>query len=198
MGNFTIRPCPPGNLPDVKLISSRRFGDGRGTFNEVFKASAFREDGIAFQPVQQNRSISLPRFTLRGLHFQRPPHAQAKLVRCLSGGAFDVVVDLRRGAPSYGSWVSTRLEPGGDQLFVPKGYAHGFCTLLPETVVEYLADAEYAPESDGGVAWDDPEIAVDWPAPRDELVLSDKDARQPALAALGDVFVYERPEGEPA
>ena len=198
MSNFTIQSCPPGSLPDVKLIGSRLFGDGRGTFSEVFKLSAFRDGGMAFQPVQQNRSFSLPRFTLRGLHFQRPPHAQAKLVRCLSGAIFDVAVDLRRGAPSYGTWVGARLEPGGDQLFVPKGYAHGFCTLLPETVVEYLVDAEYAADSDGGVAWDDPEIAVDWPAPRDEVVLSDKDGRQPTLAALGEVFVYEQQEGEPA
>ena len=198
MSNFTIRPCPPGSLPDVKLISSRLFGDGRGTFGEVFKASAFRDGGMAFQPVQQNRSFSLPRFTLRGLHFQRPPHAQAKLVRCLSGAIFDVAVDLRRGAPSHGTWVAARLEPDGDQLFVPKGYAHGFCTLLPDTIVEYLVDAEYAADSEGGVAWDDPEIAVDWPAPRNEVMLSDKDGRQPTLAALGEVFVYAGQEGEPA
>ena len=198
MSNFTIQSCPPGSLPEVKLITGRSFGDGRGTFSEVFKLSAFRDGGMAFQPVQQNRSFSLPRFTLRGLHFQRPPHAQAKLVRCLTGAIFDVAVDLRRGSPSYGTWVGARLEPGVDQLFVPKGYAHGFCTLLPETTVEYLVDAEYAAESDGGVAWDDPEIAVDWQAPHDQVVLSDKDGRQPTLAALGEIFVYEPQEEKPA
>ena len=198
MANFTIRPCPPGSLPDVKLITSRPFGDGRGSFSELFKASTFRDGGMAFQPVQQNRSVSLSRNPVRGLHFQRPPFAQAKLVRCLSGAIFDVAVDLRCGAPSYGTWVGTRLEPDGDQLFVPKGYAHGFCTLLPETIVEYLVDAEYAADSEGGVAWDDPEIGIDWPAPRNDVMLSDKDGRLPTLAALGEVFVYERQEGEPA
>ncbi len=197
MPNFTIAPCPPGDLPDVKLVGSRLFGDSRGTFNEVYQESAFRAAGIAFRPNQQNRSFSLSRFTVRGLHFQRPPHAQAKLVRCLSGAIFDVAVDLRLGSPSYGAWVGARLEPGGSQLFVPKGYAHGFCTLLPETSIEYLVDAEYAPESDAGVAWDDPDIAVDWPAPHDQVVLSDKDARQPALADLDAVFVYGLQEGEP-
>ena len=197
MSNFTIEACPPGTLAEVKLISSRLFGDGRGTFGEVFKASAFEAAGMDFRPVQQNRSFSVPRYTLRGLHFQRPPHAQAKLVRCLSGAIFDVAVDLRHGSPSYGRWVGARLEPGGSQLFVPKGFAHGFCTLLPESTVEYLVDAEYAPDSDAGVAWDDPEIAVAWPAPPDQVVLSDKDQRQPALAELGEVFHYEEREGEP-
>lgn len=196
MSNFTIEPCPPGTLPEIKLITSRLFGDGRGTFNEVFKESAFEAAGMDFRPNQQNRSFSLSCFTLRGLHFQRPPHAQAKLVRCLTGAIFDVAVDLRQGSPSYGAWVGARLEPGGAQLFVPKGYAHGFCTLLPETTVEYLVDAEYAPGSDAGVAWDDPDIAVDWPAPHDQVVLSDKDARQPPLAELGRVFVYPEQEGE--
>ncbi len=198
VSNFTIEPCPPGALPGVKLITSRRFGDGRGTFSEVYKESAFDTAGMAFRPNQQNRSFSLSRFTVRGLHFQRPPHAQAKLVRCLTGGIFDVAVDLRHGSPTYGAWVGARLEPGGAQLFVPKGYAHGFCTLLPETTVEYLVDAEYAPQSDAGVAWDDPDIAVDWPAPHDQVVLSEKDAKQPTLADLGAVFLYEELEGEPA
>ncbi len=185
---MNVLPCPPGTIADVKLVQPEPIADARGNFTELYRRSRLREAGLSFDVVQQNRSYSRRPGTVRGLHFQIPPHAQAKLVRVLSGGAFDVAVDLREGSATYGQWVATHLESGGAQLFVPRGFAHGFCTLQPETIVEYLVDAEYAPEHERGIAWDDPDIAVRWPEVPNGYTLSDRDGRLPALRAFGLVF----------
>ncbi|MDJ0894749.1 MAG: dTDP-4-dehydrorhamnose 3,5-epimerase [Alphaproteobacteria bacterium] len=188
---MNILPCPPGTIADVKLVQTEPIADARGSFTELYRHSQLREAGISFDVVQQNRSLSLRAGTVRGLHFQIPPHAQAKLVRVASGAAFDVAVDLRQESATYGQWVATRLEGGGPQIFIPRGFAHGFCTLQPDTIVEYLVDAEYAPEHDRGIAWDDPDVAVRWPEVPNGYILSDRDRRLPALRALGPVFTAD-------
>ena len=160
---------------------------------EVYNERTFAEAGIACRFVQDNHSLSVPAFTLRGLHFQTPPHAQDKLVRCLRGRIFDVAVDLRAGSPTYGLWVGAELSAdNGHQLFVPVGFAHGFLTLEPDCEVTYKVSDVYAPACDGGLRWDDPTIAIDWPLPasiRPEL--SSKDAALPPLADWRSPFPYD-------
>jgi dTDP-4-dehydrorhamnose 3,5-epimerase len=169
-------------IPDVVLITPRRYADARGYFIETYRASAFAELGIAATFVQDNQSMSVACGTLRGLHFQRPPRAQAKLIRVLKGAIFDVAVDLRRGSRTYGAWVGARLSAdGGEQLFVPRGFAHGFCTLEPATEVVYKCDEYYAAEHEGGIHFADPLLAIDWPIEGNEAVLSDRDRALPAL-----------------
>jgi dTDP-4-dehydrorhamnose 3,5-epimerase len=171
------------------LIEVRRFADARGAFAETYSHRDFADLGIAEAFVQDNWSRSDPVGTVRGLHFQRAPHAQAKLVRVLRGAILDVAVDLRRSAPSHARHVAIELEEGdGRMLYVPAGFAHGFCTLRPGTEIAYKVSDVYAPDCDGGIAWDDPALGIDWPvAPRD-AVLSDKDARLPRLADLPPIF----------
>lgn len=179
----------------VKLITPRRFDDDRGWFRETFSERAMAELGLYDRFVQDNQSYSRHAGTLRGLHFQLPPHAQAKLVRCLRGRIYDVAVDLRRGSPSYGAWVAAELSAeNGRQLYVPIGFAHGFLTLEPDCEVAYKVTAHYAPQSDAGLAWNDPDLAIDWPADPADVTLSDRDARLPALAAFDSPFAYG---GEP-
>ena len=152
------------NANPVQLVPTRRFGDDRGWFSETYSAPALAAFGVRETYVQDNHSMSQPAGTLRGLHFQTPPHAQAKLVRCVRGAVFDVAVDLRLGSPTYGRWVAATLTAqNGLQLAVPAGFAHGFLTLEPETEIIYKVSALYAPAHDGGVLWSDPEIAVAWP-----------------------------------
>lgn len=171
------------------LIEVRRIADARGVFAETYSHRDFADLGIAEAFVQDNWSRSDPVGTVRGLHFQRAPRAQAKLVRVLRGAILDVAVDLRRSAPSYARHVAIELEEGdGRMLYVPAGFAHGFCTLRPGTEIAYKVSDVYAPDCDGGIAWDDPALGIDWPvAPRD-AVLSDKDARLPRLADLPPIF----------
>ncbi len=141
---------------------------------------------------QDNHSYSQPVGTLRGLHFQTPPHAQAKLVRCVRGSIWDVAVDLRAGSPTFGVWTAATLSAdNGDQLFIPAGFGHGFITLEPNCEVIYKVDDHYAPECDGGIAWNDPTIALPWPLPPGGPVLSDKDRRLPALADWNSPFDYD-------
>ncbi|HWL81069.1 MAG TPA: dTDP-4-dehydrorhamnose 3,5-epimerase [Roseomonas sp.] len=176
----------------VRLIRPRRFGDDRGWFVESWSRGRFAAAGIDCEFVQDNHSMSAAPGTLRGLHFQRPPHAQDKLVRCLRGRIFDVAVDLRKGSPTYGHWVGATLTAeGGEQLFVPIGFAHGFVTLEPDTEVAYKTSAAYAPDCDAGIRWDDPTIGVAWPLPAGGPVLSAKDQRQPALASFDTPFAYD-------
>jgi len=159
--------------------------DERGYFAEVFRANVFAQHvpGAAF--VQENQSLSVRAGTIRGIHFQTPPASQGKLVRCLAGKLFDVAVDLRRDSPSYGRWVSVVLSPElGNQLWVPAGFGHGFCTLEPNSIVSYRVTSYYSHEHDKGVAWDDPEIGIDWPDIADPETLSAKDRTQPRLADL--------------
>jgi len=173
------------DIPDVKLITPRRFADALGFFSEVYVRRRFHEHGITDDFVQENQSLSRTSGTLRGLHLQLPPHAQAKLVRCVRGRIFDVAVDLRAQSPTYRRWVAAELSPENwSQLYVPAGFAHGFLTLEPDTEVIYQVTAYYAPECDLGVAWDDPDIGVAWPLAGGQPVLSEKDQRQPRLKDL--------------
>lgn len=176
----------------VVLIKPRRFGDERGWFSESFNARRFRDEvgDIAF--CQDNQSLSRPVGTLRGLHFQTPPHAQAKLVSCLRGAVWDVCVDVRGGSPTYGQWVAAILSAeNGHQLFIPAGFAHGFVTLEPDSHIFYKVDDYYAPDCDGGIAWNDPDLALPWPLPGDGPVLSDKDRTLPRLADFASPFAYD-------
>ena len=183
----------------VQLIEPRRFGDDRGWFTEVYKATDFAARGITSRFVQDNHSLSVPRFTLRGLHFQTPPHGQDKLVRCIVGRIFDVAVDVRAGSPTYARWVGAELSAeNGRQLFVPVGFAHGFLTLEERCEVTYKCSDVYAPDCDGGVRWDDPDIAVDWPMPAGTAPeLSPKDARLPPLREFTSPFAYDGRPLEP-
>ncbi|MCE1237729.1 MAG: dTDP-4-dehydrorhamnose 3,5-epimerase [Hyphomicrobiales bacterium] len=181
-------------MPPVRVITPRRFGDDRGWFCETHSDRNFtRDTGLEIRFVQDNQSLSHPVHTLRGIHFQRPPHAQAKLVRCLKGRIFDVAVDLRRGSPTYAGWVGVELDAAsGRQLFIPAGFGHGFVTLEPDTEVFYKVDDFYAADCDGGVRWDDPAIGVDWGLPADVApALSPKDAALPALAEFDSPFDYD-------
>ena len=174
-----------GGLEEVILIRPVRIEDERGFFAETFRQSEFLANGIDCAFVQENHSLSRQKGTLRGLHFQTPPYAQAKLVRCISGRLLDVVVDIRPQAPTFGRHITVELSAeGGEQLFVPAGYAHGFCTLEDNTEIVYSVSAYYAPEADSGLAFDDPEIGIDWPFPSDEMTLSNRDRHWPLLADL--------------
>ncbi|MEM0914331.1 MAG: dTDP-4-dehydrorhamnose 3,5-epimerase [Planctomycetota bacterium] len=180
-------------IPEVKLITPKRFGDHRGFFMETFSAPVLAEAGIARNWVQDNHSLSEHPGVLRGLHFQASPHAQAKLVRVVSGRVWDVAVDVRKGSPTYGKWAAAELSAENDQqMFVPEGFAHGFVTLEPGTAFLYKVSNLYAPESEGGVAWDDPDLNLPWPLPAGiEPRLSDKDTQLPRLAELDSPFVYD-------
>lgn len=174
------------------MITPRRFEDARGWFSETWHSDRYASQGITAAFCQDNRSYSKPRFTLRGLHFQRVPFAQAKLVQCVRGRVFDVAVDLRRAAPTFTRWVGTELSAErGNQLFIPAGFAHGFLTLEEDCEVAYKVDAHYAPQADGGVCWDDPEFGIDWPLDGKTPVLSDKDRSLPALAGADFDFPYD-------
>jgi dTDP-4-dehydrorhamnose 3,5-epimerase len=179
----------------VKLIQPKRIGDDRGWFSETWNARRFEAAGVAVQFVQDNHSLSRSPGVLRGLHFQTPPHAQAKLVRCVRGRILDVAADVRRGSPTYGQWVAAELSAqNGRQLFVPVGFAHGFLTLDADTEVEYKVSDYYAPECDGGLIWNDPQISIAWPLGEDGPTLSPKDARLPLLQDFDSPFDYD---GEP-
>src|SRR4051794_2278416 len=176
-------------IPDVKVVRTERFSDARGYFCETFRRSAFAEKGIPNDFIQDNQSCSEPVGTVRGLHFQRPPFAQAKLIRVLKGAILDVAVDLRRFSPTFGRHVSVKLDSESDeQLFVPKGFAHGFCTLRPQTVVFYKVDEVYSPAHDGGIHWADADLAIEWPVKASEVRLSAKDRTLPTFDQLAPVF----------
>jgi dTDP-4-dehydrorhamnose 3,5-epimerase len=166
-------------------IRPRKIADDRGYFSEVFRLSTFAEQAGAIAFVQENQSLSRRMGTVRGIHFQIRPAAQGKLVRCLAGSILDVAVDLRTGSPTFGRYVSLILTPReNNQLWVPVGFGHGFCTLEPNSVISYRVTNYYSPEHDRGVAWDDPDIGIDWPEVADPGTLSGKDRQQPRLAEL--------------
>jgi dTDP-4-dehydrorhamnose 3,5-epimerase len=176
-------------IPDVKLIRSPRFSDARGYFCETFQRADFAALGIENDFLQDNQSSSDRPGTVRGLHFQRPPFAQTKLVRVLRGSIFDVAVDLRRSSPSFGMHIAIELSSeGNEQLLIPTGFAHGFCTLEPHTVVFYKVDQVYSAADDGGVNWADPQLRIEWPVASAEVILSEKDRGLPMLADLTSVF----------
>jgi dTDP-4-dehydrorhamnose 3,5-epimerase len=172
------------SLPEVRLIAPDRFGDDRGFFSEVYSRRDFAAAGIAAEFVQDNHSLSAQPGTVRGLHYQLPPFAQAKLVRVVRGAVFDVAVDLRRGSPSFGRHVSAVLSAEAwNRLFVPTGFAHGFCTLEPATEVVYKVTAYYSRDHDRGIRWDDPALGILWPVGPAAAVLSEKDRALPGLQA---------------
>ena len=175
-------------LPGVKLITPKRFADQRGFFSETFSAHAFAEAGLDTVFVQDNHSLSREAGTVRGLHFQSPPYAQDKLVRVTKGAILDVAVDIRRGSATYGQHIATVLsEENWLQLLIPVGFAHGFCTLAPDTEVIYKVSNFYAPANDHGLRWDDPALGIEWPDFAG-AVSSDKDKAQPLLADLPEYF----------
>lgn len=178
-------------LDGVYEITPTKFGDERGFFSETWNAEKLARAGIVVDFVQDNHSFSRPRGVLRGLHFQMPPFAQDKLVRVLRGSVFDVAVDIRKGSPTFGKWVGVTLsDKAWNQILVPKGFAHGFVTLEPDTEVVYKVSAPYSQPHDRSIRFDDPDIAIDWPVPVAELTLSGKDAAAPNLNALETGFVY--------
>lgn len=184
----------PAFLPDPVLtgvihIRPARIGDNRGWFCETFNARVFAEAGIDCTFVQDNTSFSAAEGTLRGLHYQLPPHAQAKLVRCTRGRILDVVVDIREGSPTFGQSMTIELSAaGGEQVFVPEGFAHGFCTLEADCEISYKVTTHYAPDADRGIAYDDPALGIDWPFPAEGLTLSERDLKHPRLSQLAVAF----------
>jgi dTDP-4-dehydrorhamnose 3,5-epimerase len=181
-----VEPC---SLAEVLLITPVRHSDSRGYFSEVFNEAAWREAGVGCRFIQDNQSLSLLAGTLRGLHFQIPPFAQAKLVRVLRGAIYDVAVDIRPGSETYGRFVGVTLTAdSGSQLFVPAGFAHGFCTLQPRTEVLYKVDAPYSREHERGLAWDDPEVGIPWPVPAKEVNVLERDRCFPRLDGLPGFF----------
>ncbi|MFN0263121.1 dTDP-4-dehydrorhamnose 3,5-epimerase [Tepidamorphus sp. 3E244] len=176
-------------IPDLKLIEPARHVDTRGHFSEVYSAREFARHGIDAVFVQDNHSVSHQAGTIRGLHFQSPPHAQGKLVRVVSGLVVDVAVDMRTQSSTFGQHVCVELSAeNGRQLWVPEGFAHGFCTLVPDTEVLYKVTEFYHPQSDLGVAFDDPELAIKWPEVGLDYAMSDKDRHLPKLSDLRPYF----------
>jgi len=178
-------------LIGLLLIEPDRFSDHRGFFAETYSRRVYAALGIDLEFVQDNHSLSAAVGTLRGLHFQAPPHAQAKLVRCGRGAIFDVVVDIRCGSPTYGEWAGYELSAAnGAQLYVPTGFAHGFVTLEPDSEIIYKCSDYYAPVSEGTLRWDDSDIGIHWPL-KGDAILSSKDAIAPLLRDLDSPFHFE-------
>lgn len=172
-------------IPDVLVLTPRRFTDARGYFVETWSRAAYRRLGIDADFVQDNQSLSLAEGTVRGLHFQAPPCQQAKLVRVLQGSIFDVAVDIRPRSPSFGRWCAIKMTSDKhEQMYIPRGFAHGFMTLERDTVVAYKVDAPYSPEHEGGIRWDDPALSIPWPRFADANVISSKDLELPFLEAM--------------
>ena len=177
-------------IPGVVIIEPRIFGDSRGYFFESFSERTFAEQVADVKFVQDNESKSCYG-VLRGLHFQKPPHAQSKLVRVVKGRVLDVAVDIRKGSPTFGRHVEVELsEDNHRQFFIPRGFAHGFAVLSDEAVFQYKCDNYYAPQSEGAVAWDDPDLGIDWGIPADKVILSVKDSAHPRLKDADIPFEY--------
>jgi dTDP-4-dehydrorhamnose 3,5-epimerase len=186
-------------IPDVKLIRMRRHEDERGFFSETYSARSLAGAGITCPFVQDNHSLSALAGTVRGLHFQIPPHAQAKLVRVVRGAVLDVAVDLRVGSPTFGRHVAATLSAAEwNMLFIPEGFAHGFCTLTPETEVVYKASRFYEPTHDRGIAWDDPALGIDWPVDPASAVVSLKDRHLPGFSSVMPWFAMAQATAQAA
>lgn len=178
------------DIPDVVIVEPKVFGDHRGYFFESFSERDFAEQVREVKFVQDNESRSCYG-VVRGLHFQLPPHAQSKLVRVVSGRVLDVAVDIRRGSPTFGRHIAVELSAENHrQLFIPRGFAHGFAVLSDEAVFQYKCDSYYAPQSEAAIAWDDPAIGIDWGIPADRILLSEKDRRSPLLKDAAGLFDY--------
>ena len=179
------------SIPEVLILKPKRFGDERGFFSETYNQRAFAEAGIALEFVQDNHAYSAQPGTVRGLHFQTAPFAQDKLVRVVRGAILDVVVDIRKGSPTYGQHVSAEISADAwNQILVPAGFAHGLCTLMPDTEVIYKVTNYYSPEHDKGIRWDDPALGISWPVDAGKAIVSAKDNVLPTLAELPDCFAY--------
>ena len=175
-------------IQGVVIIEPRIFGDSRGYFFESFSEKNFKEQVADVDFVQDNESKSCYG-VVRGLHFQKPPYGQAKLVRVVKGRVLDVAVDLRKGSPTYGKYVAVELsEDNHRQFFVPRGFAHGFAVLSEEAIFQYKCDNYYAPQAEGALAWDDPDVAIDWGVPAESVILSEKDSKHPRLKDLDSPF----------
>lgn len=175
-------------IQGVVIIEPRVFGDSRGYFFESFSEKNFKEQVADVDFVQDNQSKSCYG-VVRGLHFQKPPHAQAKLVRVVKGRVLDVAVDLRKGSPTYGKHVAVELtEDNHRQFFIPRGFAHGFAVLSEEAIFQYKCDNYYAPQSEGAVAWNDPDLGIDWGVPMEKAILSEKDMKHPRLKDIDSPF----------
>jgi dTDP-4-dehydrorhamnose 3,5-epimerase len=182
----------PTDIPGLAVMTPRRFGDDRGFFAETYSAAKLSEAGIDTVFVQDNHSLSARAGTVRGLHFQRPPRAQAKLVRCGRGALFDVAVDIRKGSPTYGAWFGTVLSfENAKQLYIPVGFAHGFATLEPDTEIVYKCSDLYAPDTEGALRFDDPDLAIDWGLGGMDPILSDKDAAAAGFAGFESPFRFK-------
>jgi len=180
----------PLAIPDVVLIEPKVFLDKRGFFLEVYKKNEFKDLGIAAGIDQINHSKSCKN-VLRGLHYQKEPFAQTKLVCVVSGAIFDVAVDIRQGSPSFGKWVSAELTSDNKKmLFIPKGFAHGFCVLSDTAEIEYYCSGEYAPKEERGIKYDDPTLNIAWPI--DHPIISDKDAKYPGLKDADNNFIHDK------
>ncbi|RJF70787.1 dTDP-4-dehydrorhamnose 3,5-epimerase [Rhodopseudomonas palustris] len=179
------------SIPGLLLVTPNKHGDQRGFFSETFRADVFTAAAGPVQFVQDNHVLSTQRGVVRGLHFQTPPHAQGKLVRCTRGAILDVGVDIRVGSPTYGQHVAVELSADNwRQLWVPPGFAHGYVTLEDNCEVIYKVTDYYAPDCDRGIAWDDPALAIDWRIPASEVILSDKDKKQPRLQDAAAAFHF--------
>jgi dTDP-4-dehydrorhamnose 3,5-epimerase len=181
----------PLEIPDVLLVQPNRHHDSRGFFVEMWSERVF--DGLGLPRfVQDNEALSIARGTIRGLHYQFGTFAQAKLVRCVRGAIADVVVDMRRGSPTFGKAAMVELSAEQEAaVYIPVGFAHGYCTRAPETLVQYKVSRPYSPEHEGGIAWDDPDLGIVWPVLRDVAIVSDRDKRQPRLAEISSPFLYD-------
>lgn len=179
-------------LPGVIILTPARHGDDRGFFSESWNHKRMAGAGLDYAFVQDNHSLSEAEGTVRGLHYQSPPHAQAKLVRCGQGALFDVAVDIRHGSPTYGQWIGVELTAqNGKQLLIPAGFLHGFSTRAPDTEIIYKCTDYYAPECDGAVRYDDPAIGIDWGLGDTPPLLSSKDAAAPSLSDIGTPFTLK-------
>ena len=178
-------------IPDLVVLTPKRFGDARGYFSESWNADVMAKAGFDLGFVQDNHSLSRDIGTIRGLHFQHPPKEQTKLVRCGRGRLFDVAVDIRKGSPTFGAWFGVELSAeNGRQLLVPAGFAHGFVTREADTEILYKCTDFYAPDHDAGIAWDDPDLGIDWDLGEGAPILSDKDAKAPRLCDIDSPFLY--------
>lgn len=178
-------------IPGVVIIEPRLFPDARGYFFESFSKREFEEKVGKIDFVQDNESKS-SYGVLRGLHFQKPPYAQSKLVRVVKGAVLDVAVDIRKGSPTFGQHVAVELtEDNHRQFFIPQGFAHGFAVLTDEVIFQYKCDNFYAPASEGAIAWDDPDLGIDWRVPAEKVILSEKDKKHPRLKEMETPFSYE-------
>jgi dTDP-4-dehydrorhamnose 3,5-epimerase len=184
--------CKSLDIPDVKILRPVRHEDPRGFFSEIFSTRELAAAGIELEIVQENFAFSKLAHTVRGIHFQTPPHEQAKLVQVVSGAIYDVAVDLRRGSPWYGQYVSAVISANEwNQILIPSGFGHGLCTLEPDTAVLYKVTAHFSKANDTGIRWNDPELDIPWPLNDAEPLLSTKDESLPTLAEFDTPFVYK-------